>query len=68
LKVKLRNEGPFQTASKVSETSEFVAVQPMIKEYNLFFSCGSRFLDERFEQATYFIPKKTLFFLRCMVV
>jgi hypothetical protein len=34
------NEMPFQTASNVSETLEFHAL------------CRSRFLDERFEQAT----------------
>jgi hypothetical protein len=48
LESKNDNEMPFQTASYASETSEFHAL------------CGSRFLDERFEQATqdtYFILK-----------
>jgi hypothetical protein len=41
-------EGPFQTAADVSETFEFHAL------------CGSRFMDERFEQAAqdpYFVLK-----------
>jgi len=43
----LKEKGPFQTASKISETLEFDALSV------------SRFLDERFEQATqdnYFKP------------